>query len=558
MNMKKYIKYISAVLIAGFLLSSCDDKLNVTNPNSLTDDQITDLLKNGTDEQRDMILGGLASALPANMSLRNSIIYAGFSNMGYDSEFALNLIRDLQGEDIVYADRNSSLGTSWGGWYYNQKDFSFWDGSNVDWCFGYWAGPATIINNANKVSQFLTDDVIAQSTKLKDYKARCLTIHAMGYMELMERFQKAYLYGGKEGKGMPIYTTFAYNDPVAPLSATETYDFIKSELVQANKLFLESGIGASGYTVGTTQDQVYDIDRGISQYLLARVSLWTGDYTTCIASCKEILEHYPNFIKEANYGMANDSIAKICANKAEVYSDNNAFLSVAKNPECMFGWTNDSNLYPWTYLNIFSASSGGYGQGYFQINDALYNKIADNDYRKSRFVTDTISFPYFVTQGKTNVVIPEVIYKMSNLKWAATIASDQTARTTDKQNSDVILIRSSEVLLMLAEAQATSGDEAGAKATLNKLLAARTKAGATTLTCDNYPAMKGLSALDMVKLQWRIEMWAENGLDFFNHKRWNQDITRTGSTNHWSTNGLSVDHMTWEIPDKETQTNPNW
>ena len=224
----------------------------------------------------------------------------------------------------------------------------------------------------------------------------------------------------------------------------------------------------------------------------------------------------------------------------------------------MFGWTNDSNLYPWTYLNIFSASSGGYGQGYFQINDALYNKIADNDYRKSRFVTDTISFPYFVTQGKTNVVIPEVIYKMSNLKWAATIASDQTARTTDKQNSDVILIRSSEVLLMLAEAQATSGDEAGAKATLNKLLAARTKAGATTLTCDNYPAMKGLSALDMVKLQWRIEMWAENGLDFFNHKRWNQDITRTGSTNHWSTNGLSVDHMTWEIPDKETQTNPNW
>ena len=195
-------------------------------------------------------------------------------------------------------------------------------------------------------------------------------------------------------------------------------------------------------------------------------------------------------------------------------------------------------------MNIFSASSGGYGQGYFQINDALYNKIADNDFRKSRFVTDTISFPYFIMQGTTKVTIPEVIYKMSNLKWAATIASDQTARTADKQNSDVILIRSSEVLLMLAEAQATSGDEAGAKATLNKLLAARTKAGAPSLTCDNYPAMKGLSALDMVKLQWRIEMWAENGLDFFNHKRWNQDITRTGSTNHWSTNGLSVDHMT--------------
>ena len=221
MNMKKYIKYISTVLVAGFLLSSCDDKLNVTNPNSLTDDQITDLLKNGTDAQRDLILGGLASGLPANMSLRAPIIYAGFSSMGYDNEFALNLIRDLQGEDVVYADRNSSLGTSWAGWYYNQKDFSFWNGSNVDWCFGYWAGPSTIINNANKVSQFLSDDVIANSNKLKDYKARCLTIHAMGYMQLMERFQKAYLFGGKEGKGMPIYTKYAYKGTIYSFNSTD-------------------------------------------------------------------------------------------------------------------------------------------------------------------------------------------------------------------------------------------------------------------------------------------------------------------------------------------------
>ncbi len=111
---------------------------------------------------------------------------------------------------------------------------------------------------------------------------------------------------------------------------------------------------------------------------------------------------------------------------------------------------------------------------------------------------------------------------------------------------------------MMAEAQAVSGDEAGAKSTLDRLLAARTKEGATSLTCDNYPSMRGLSALEMVKLQWRMEMWAENGLNFFNHKRWNEVPVYEGA-NHWSDKtSVTIEHMTWDIPDKETQANPNW
>jgi hypothetical protein len=109
---------------------------------------------------------------------------------------------------------------------------------------------------------------------------------------------------------------------------------------------------------------------------------------------------------------------------------------------------------------------------------------------------------------------------------------------------------------MLAEAQAQSGDEQGAKTTLNKLLAARTKAGTTTLTCDNYPSMQGMSVLNMVKLQWRIECWGENGWKFWNSKRWGEVPAYEGS-NHWSQK-RTVEHTTWEIPDNETQTNPHW
>ena len=111
---------------------------------------------------------------------------------------------------------------------------------------------------------------------------------------------------------------------------------------------------------------------------------------------------------------------------------------------------------------------------------------------------------------------------------------------------------------MKAEIQARTGDEGGAKNTLNTLLNARTKAGATPLTCDNYQGMSGLSALQMVQLQSRIELWGEGGLEWFNNRRWNIPVNRQGSANHWNpAMQFSVSQMTMSIPMQEINTNPN-
>jgi len=115
-------------------------------------------------------------------------------------------------------------------------------------------------------------------------------------------------------------------------------------------------------------------------------------------------------------------------------------------------------------------------------------------------------------------------------------------------------MRTSEVLLMKAEAQARNNDESGAKTTLNVLLAARSTGAA--LTCDNY-GMTG-NALDMVKLQWRIEMWGENGLEYYNNKRWGVEVVRsTATTNHRNNTTISLNLMTLDIPDNELLYNPN-
>ena len=556
--MKKYIKKFCGALAIVSALTACDSKLDIHDPNSLTDEQIEDLLKNGTDEQRVLILGGMANGMPGYMCYRNAIMSGGFSNMSIDNEWVHNnMYRNLQCGDIVYGDNRHSSG--WGMYYTNNPTLEYWADNMTSQCYGYWASPATLINAANQVLQFLGEDIVGDSQLLKEYKARCLVIRGLGYMELMERFTKAYLHGGQNSYGMPIYTTYGYNAPAEPSSATETWNFVLNDLKEAVRLFGESGLGTNGYTIGTTHDTAYDIDRGVAQYMLARAAMWTGDYATVIAACKDVLDNYGwQFIAEANYGASNTRVAGLCDKTDEILADDNAFLCVAKNPECIFGWANDANIYTWSYMNPFTNGSDKVDEAYLQIDNVLWAKIADDDYRKSRFMTEKARFPYFAIISGDTVNYPNDIPAYTSLKWAATVASDESTRRHDRSNSDVILYRTSEVLLMLAEAQATSGDETGSKATLNKLLAARTKAGAPTLTCDNYPSMQGMSALEMCKLQWRIECWGENGWNFWNAKRRNEVPVYEGS-NHWSDKrSVTIDHMTWEIPEKETQTNPHW
>jgi hypothetical protein len=143
----------------------------------------------------------------------------------------------------------------------------------------------------------------------------------------------------------------------------------------------------------------------------------------------------------------------------------------------------------------------------------------------------------------------------TNLKFAATHGVD----TDDKKKVGTVscyYMRSSEVLLMKAEAQAQNNNESGAKTTLNTLLAARTRSGETALTCNTYSSMSGLSALEMVQLQTRLELWGEGGREFFNNKRWNIPVDRTNSDNHVDKSTYSIADMTCQIPDEEMLYNP--
>lgn len=558
------IKTIAAFAAASLLVfQSCADKLDVTNPNALTDDQIRELLSSSDETKVNATLEAIGSGLEGYLCLSNNTLSGGFSN-GYANEFSIHLFRDVACENMIYGDNTNSTTDGWAS-YYNHT-FDPTEKTQTASCYGWWYSSAYIIAQANKSATYLTDEVATSPNALpavKTYAAQAKTLRAYGYLQLMERFRKAYKYGGSEQQGMPIYTTYAYNTPTAPLTAQETWEWIIKELEDAGSYFAAGKNSATdGYTTvkPTELTSYYDIDRTLSDYFLARACLDYGAYDKAIAACQRILAKYPNLIDEAHYGVQTSRLDDIATPlddtwtrcKDEVKNDDNAFLSLPNNPEALFGWTNDGALYSYSYLNSLQPGTGK--TALFQISESLYNKIDDNDYRKGVFADHEIeSYPYFSTSGHNATSL----LKYSNLKWGATVHQNSTDGTRSLTNvgSDQILYRSSEVLLMLAEAQYQAGKEADAKATLNKLLAARTKSGAPTLTCDNYKG--GLGTWDLIKLQWQIEMWGENGLDYYCHKRWNTDAVREGG-NHWKDYTWKVEDMEWEIPLKELSTNPYW
>lgn len=531
--MKNYI--IGITFLAGVIFSSCGEQLELEPANSITEEQIKEILASGDEDAIDMIMAGMANNMPKQFNA-SGISGAGTADGRYRSCQGLDYMRNLEGNDVVFG--NQTLGIFGADEYY-LRDFT---SQSVDKNGYYWHHMWSLITTANKMLNYLDDETVGTTKKLMEYKARGLVVRAYAYAYLMENYQDAYLQGGSDKPGLMLYD---YYSPVqaykARSTSAETYDFIKNDLNKAIQLF-------EGAEKGYTTTTLTDIDLSVAKFILARVSLITGDWDVAVSACDDILAKYPTLMGQSVYGGVNNVGT---ATNPEIRPETNGFLYNNVNPEVILGWPVGEALAAhngWT--NPFGEGSGGLGKGYARIDNRLYEKINANDYRKDCFMATAFGdYTY-----PTNSVV-EFIPAYTNLKFAAT----HGIGSNDKKQVGTVTcfyMRSSEVLLMKAEAQAQDNDAAGAKTTLNKLLAARTRTGATPLTCDTYTSMNGMTALQMVQLQTRIELWGENGREFFNNKRWGIAVDRTGSGNHIDKGTYSIANMTLKIPDEEMLYNP--
>lgn len=542
--MKKYLIALSAL---AFATTSCYEKLNIAPPNAITNEQIQELLRTADDETIETILGAIANTLAPEMY-----------GSGYNFRYSGNLDGTWSGQFIARLScGNDIVEGNWqnpGDDYYNGEDITGeTDANNPSW----WHRAFRMTTTANKAASMINEELIVEnpSDLLKKYLGQVYIIRAFGYLYAQETF-------GTNSLGMPIYTKYDIGQPaVARASAKETLDSVIRWATRADALFEAAGIGFKA-TANS------DLTRGLTNYVIARAALLAADaqgasastyFATASAACDRMLGAGLSLMTEDQYVQKQSGVTTIEGKEYPVWkAETSGFMNFAQNPEALygFGWQYGGGGQIVAYANTWG--------GAYRIDDRLYNKIDPNDYRKDNFHVDrpadfpTISYAgasSFIDGGTSEVPTYWTTKFTNNVGLGGVVGNSNSAL---RNRVDHAFVRLSEIYLLKAEAQARTGDEGGAKNTLNTLLSARTKAGATPLTCDNYQGMSGLSALQMVQLQSRIELWGEGGLEWFNNRRWNIPVNRSGSTVHWNpAMTYPVSQMTMKIPSEEISSNPN-
>ncbi len=547
--MKKIIKSIA--FIAGVtILASCADRLEVTPPNNIYDEQIKELLENGTAAQKETILKAIVNPMAQyfNNYDRNNVCSTGSANVMNYSYPGIEWGRSLMGNDVALGYDLESYDLAGRDLYQFVTDYRIGN-SNTNYC--HWTTYAYAINQANSVLGYMTEELAQTDNLFKDGRARALLIRAYSYMCMMEEYQDAYLLGGKDKLGLSIYKVYDPKQPaVARSTSEETWNFIKGDIQEAVSLLTNAGVK---YTAGRANAE--DFDLGVANFLLARASLLTGDYATCVSACRAIISSGAySLIKPENYGGRNTG-AWSPTSDIEVSPATNAFTNINVNPETILGYAVTSSFYAQAAVffgltSMFTSYSSSKSTA--RIDDRLYNKISDKDVRKDAFLDFEVGDYTFAVNGAVAKIPSYASMKFSStdaLNNDGTAGAGTPASTT---KCDYTKFRLSEVYLMLAEALCQTNADSEAQNILNELLAARAKEG-ETLTVEDYKSAG--STLDIVKLQWRIEMWGEGGREYYNNKRWGVNVDRSGSTVHPKIVSYPANKMTLAMPERELQDN---
>lgn len=548
--MKKALIIFSAIVVLASV-SSCNRMLDITPPNSLTEEQVMDLYENGTAAQKEAIVKGIVGSMPKYFNLNDNSYgcSTGSANTMRYSYVGIEWGRSLMGSDIVSGYNLEANDLAGKQVYRYSEDFR---GSSASTNYCYWAMYAAGINQANIALGYVTDEETKKGDLYKDGRARALLVRAYCYMCMMEEYQDAYLKGGKEKLGLPIYTKY---DPLLQVlversSAEATWNFIKKDITDAITYLTDAG---TGFTAG--RDNSEDLDLGVANFLYARACLLTGDYANCIKACNAIIESEAySFIAAKNWGGSNTG-KWAPTDSIKVLPHTNAFTSMACNPETILGFKKNSGFYGQAadYFNLANVF-GNYSQqgNVSRIDETLYDKISDKDVRKQAFYPNEIGDYKF--SNKNTGKLPSYI----NLKFSATEGlADSGIAPSGKADEctklDYTKFRLAEVYLMKAEAEAES-DSGEPETTINTLLAARSADPANVLSLDDYTG----DIKDVIKLQWRIEMWGEGGREWYNAKRWGTDIVRTSQMHKDAGSLISTwpaNKMTLHIPTRELQNN---
>ena len=415
-----------------------------------------------------------------------------------------------------------------------------------------------IITQANVIINRI-DNAEGSEADKKFIKGSALTFRAYGYEKLLHYYCQRWKDSNNgSSQGVPLRLDESTGD-LAPSTMAEVYTQIYKDLDEAITLFNESDVDRSASDCWTP-------NLNCAHAVYARAALYKEDYQTALSHAKLAEDGYPL--------MSNDAYAAgFCRPTSEWILGS-------------YGSADENNWY-WSYgtqysCNGYYASNSQNGAG--TIGRELINRIPDEDFRKSLFLTESglgidASDPAQVDQtyGYIGLTANLRISSMEAYDKAYNYVQEHAAGGFTEPYAYGVyhlgahlkfyvfdtpgvgylpFIRTSEMLLIEAECYYFMNQPANAQDALVRLNAGSGRNPG--YTCSKT----GQDLFNEIADYRALELWGE-GFQWSDLKRWKLPVVRHG----WAEGGNAhpavavtiapdaVNNWVWEVPLKETDYN---
>lgn len=412
-----------------------------------------------------------------------------------------------------------------------------------------------LIGQANRIIAHI-DAATGSDEDKKFIKASALAFRAYSYEKLIHYYCYRWQ-DSNNGASQGVVLRLDESTGDAPFATlAETVDQIYKDCQEAITLFGESGIDRPA-------SEVWIPNANVAHAVYARAALFRQDYQTAVDQAKLAKKGYPL--------MSNDSYAAgFCEPTSEWIMGS-------------YGDDSENNFY-WSYgtqgaCNGYYATAEGNPTGAGTIGHELISRIPNNDARKQNFLTED-KFPdldlskesnYYYTYGILGMMDDNIYEQADSIVKAHQAKGLTTPYQAGFYYLDANLkffvkaqpgvgyvpfIRSSEMVLIEAEANYFLGKTAEAQAALVEL-------NATSGRNPEYTCTKtGEELLSEIQDYRCLELWGE-GFEWSDFKRWNKAVVRKsfaeGGNAHQSVaitiNPEDGNKWTWGVPLNETDYN---
>ncbi len=430
--------------------------------------------------------------------------------------------------NMQYMDRTTSTYNSYA-WYY---------------CYG-------IISNANSIIANI-DSVEGSEDDKAFIKASALSFRAYAYEKLVRYY--CYRWADSDnGASQGVVLRLDESTGDLPYSTLgEVYDQIYADLDEAISLF-----EGSSFVREATDIWIPNVN--VAHAVYARAAIAKQDYSTALSHATSAKSGY-SLMSVADY--------------------QSGFCKPTS--EWIMGSYGDSTENNWYYsFGVMFAANGYYSTagltGGGQANLAMFENIPDTDARKALFITpdkfsydftdnSNINQTYGYASGDLKSEVYEYVDQMAVADYSAPYQSGYIYAGSNLKFYVIEtpgigylpMIRTSEMVLLEAEANYFLGNESAARAALVELNA--TSGRDTSYTTSN----SGDALFEEIVAYRGLELWGE-GTTWSDYKRWNRPITRAEDSFANGGNvaaSVAVDvatdsynQWTWGIPQAETDYN---